>query len=555
MMMISPSPNMKKFSALVLTFAALSPVSLAAPAPARLAQFSKNLTRRTTSHSLLARDPEEAPPSAVTPFFTPAVFLNQNYYTQTPMVAAVPEPTPTPFNGAFMDPAAEEASLSTPSPAPTVTDTDQQWEDPTSNTPAEPTPEPTADSTATSTRGEEILSTTDSDVAELATSAANTITTSATPLMTPAPTSTLTTGHTTGLKPSITKFSTPPAVSSAVPRTGSETEHAQQSRKAAIIGTLLALGSIAALIVCVFCMRLPQVLRRRFGQKPIEDEELNDDKDVDPEKSFGNLEYQDVHLGSAQQTAPTNFNGAPVLPPNAASSPPPMNPTPANSPQNGWVHEWQAAAAAQEAQFEDVTHILTDEATFSPHESDSETSRASVAPTEEEADRKSHGAVSVAHSYATCESRYSSPSVKSAEVSIADEQSASFHSAQSRSPSPPQTPEPVTPKTPHQQPSMGSQKRPRSKTFNQGGEGSPVKKASMVSSKSFPARYSNRSSEHSGKWSVLEQESEWDIAAHYGAGRLSDRHSAGPELGIIAEGMETVEIGGRNCVLVQGVAF
>ncbi|KAI0090246.1 hypothetical protein BDY19DRAFT_992460 [Irpex rosettiformis] len=536
-------------------------MGLSAPAPAQLPPYNKNLGRRATSEHLFSREPEgEDSPSrpAATPFFTPAVFF-KDYHSQAPVVAAAPEPSPTPFNGAFMDPTSTEVSLDPPSPTTTVSDVSRKQGQSTSEQSTYPVEETgskaTEDAARTSLSGE-VPSMTNFDTAEVATSQTAMPTLqaavpSADPLPTPTPTPTV--GHATSLKPSITKFMAPPTVSSTAPRTDPESERTQQSRKAAIIGALLALGSIAAVIFFVFCMRLPETFRRRFGKKSVEDhtEDPDNDKDLDPEKSFGNLEYQDVHLEPAQQLVVTPSNIAPVLPTTTASSPLPSNTTPANSPQTGWNHQWQSTAINQEVQFEDVTHILTDEATFAPHESDSESNRTSAAPTEEGPDRKSHGAPSVAHSYATCESRYSSPSVQDAtDVSIADEQNASFHSAPSRSPSPPQTPEPATPRTPHQKPSMDSLKRPRSKTLSEE-QASPIKKSSMSSSKSFPARFSNRSSEHSGKWSVLEQDSEWDIAAHYDA-RYSHRHSANPELGIIAENMETVDIGGRNCVLVQG---
>ena len=555
--------RMRKVPVLLLTLAALSPTSLSAPAPSRLPEYSKNVIRRATLEHIFARDSDaQNPPSPprVTPFFTPAVF-HKDYYNQTPVIAAAPEPTPAPLNGAFMDPAATEISVDPSSPTSTANDVDSNQEQPPPQQPTseqpiqaaqETTPAPGANATPTPTPQADVLTTSSSSVAEVSTHAIEATTPLAAPTMTSTPT--LVTEHATSLRPSITKFMAPPAVSSIAPPTGAQSERTQQSRKAAIIGTLLALGSIAALVFCVFCMRLPQAFRRRLSKRSIEDhvEELNDDKDMDPEKSFGNLGYQDEHLVPAQRSAAPSANGAPVVPLITASSPPLSNTTPANTPQNAWDPQWDSTEAAQEeSPFEDVTHILTDEATFAPQESDSDTSRTSTTTTEVGSDRKSRGAVSLTHSYATCESRYSSPSVQdAADVSIADEQSASFHSAQSRSPSPPQTPGPVTPKTPHEKPSMDSPKRPRSKTLNEE-QTSPIKKSSMSSSKSFPARYSNRSSEHSGKWSVLEQDSEWDIAAHYGA-RYSNRHSANPELGIASENMETIEIGGRNCVLVQG---
>ncbi|KAI0703814.1 hypothetical protein BC835DRAFT_1317700 [Cytidiella melzeri] len=537
--MISSSPannKMRTLPVLLLTLFALSPASLSAPTPAGLT---------TAPGSFFARDADSddpPPPSTVTAFFTPAVFL-QNQYTQTPMVAAAPEPTPAPFNDVIMDTTGIDANTDIVTASTAADDADQNQEAQPSEGTANASSESTADTTVAAT----------SDVAPTMTTpaAAEVTSLAAIPLATPTLLSTPTFGRTTSTIPTGMKpLALPSASSTEMPKSASQ--RTEQSRKAAVIGTLLAVGSIVALMLFAFCTRLPRLARRlvRKPTVPMSDES-GDEKDEDPEKALDSVSYQDNPVKPGTELARTGLNGADLFPTLDASIPPTPSGTPTNSPQPGWdqyVQEWQGKATNQDGQFEDVTHILTDNSTFAAHESDP------AIPEPEARKRQSRGAPSVAQSYATCESRYSTPSVQDiADVSLTDEQSASFHSAPSRSPSPPQSPMPTTPKAGHQQQS-GSPKRPRSKTLNQDEGPSSFKKNTISSSKSFPARYSNRSSEHSGMWSVLEQESEWDIAAHYGA-RYSARHSASPELGIVSDTVETVEIGGRNCVLVQGFAF
>ena len=140
----------------------------------------------------------------------------------------------------------------------------------------------------------------------------------------------------------------------------------------------------------------------------------------------------------------------------------------------------------------------------------------------------------------TCESRYSTPSMQEGDESIS-EQTASFHSA----PSPPESPVPETPKQPY------TTTRPRSKTLTQ--ISSPLANDKISSSKSFPARYSNRSSAPTSRLSMISNESEWDIAAAYGARYSKTSVGRTPAMfSPIAENMETVDIGGRSCILVQG---
>lgn len=526
--MISTSPVSKMVPMLLLTLAVFAPVGFAAPAHI-------NRTALLALANVAPRDSDasEPPPSTVTAFFTPAVFL-QNYYSPT-VAADVPEPTQHLSNDVASDNIETDGTMDSDTGVASVASD-------VAPTPAQnhAVETPVADldpsSTSLSTTGNTAPPTSsivpsDSTAGEATTSSASSSTVVSGPRTTPthqvAPTTTL-------------PLASPTETSAA------KSQHTSQSRKAAVIGVLLALGSILLLVLFAFCMRVPRVLR---GFKKNADELIEPFEDPDMEKVV-NSPVVEQNSSTARQHVSADLNT--TLPVLSASAPSPLANTQKteggkSESQHAQYQQLWYCSSVKEDQFEDVTHVLTDSSTFAVNDSDCASNRTSTSSSQaSERDRQSRGAASVAQSYATCDSRYSTPSVQDgSSESVTDGQSASFHSAPSRSPSPTDSPMPDTPK--HRQ----SVTRPRSKTLNEDQMMSLGRKNSMPSSKSFPARFSNRLSEHSAMWSVLEEESEWDIAAHYGA-RYSARHSAGPELGIMSEHMETVDIGGRNCILVQG---
>lgn len=514
---------MKTFPVLLLTFSLYAPTSLAAPAShLDFAQLTTRDAESGVNPVNFAADTDASETTtarpAATAFFTPAVFLD-NYYDRTS--PSMPEPTEVVNEEvAFLDSPATE----TPFDVATAYDAAQTSVDGSldaTSTLSASAVEPTQDVKDT-------LDTTasfpDDDAAATSVPESGSVPTPTSTLLNP--TSISTVRSATSTWKSVVPEPTQSHASSA------ESRQTIQSRKAAIVGTLLALGSIIALMLCGFCMRchLPRALRRIQASKP---EDATQPNDKDPEKASQSP-------GKSSNTI-LNVVTLPVLKSNASC---PFNDVASGSEgqqQDGQNKpEYRFLSARGDGQFEDVTHILSED-TFAPHDSDVGSNRSSTSSNEQDSTsggRKSH-ANSVAQSYATCESRYSMPSIQEGDQSIS-EQTASFHSAKS----PPDSPEPETPK-------QQCTTRPRSKTLTQT-QAHPANDK-ISSSKSFPARYSNVSSAHPSWISAFTEESEWDIAAAYGA-RYSKGSTGRPvsQFSPIAENMEAVDIGGRSCVLVQG---
>lgn len=536
---------MKSVPVLLLTLSICAPVTLAAPASPASLLFTRDADmdgEMNASPVNLAADndnDEALSASTATPFFTPAVFL-ENYYSQTP---SPPAPSPEPTNAPnaeilFLDPFVTESPFHSDS-LPSQSEDGQTM--PTATLDYTPTPATMAptydtlgmqDATITSTANPTPLETTTQ--ARAAPEVLNPMTSMSIHRATPTSTPT----KVVDSQPTHTRSS------------AAESRQTLQSRKAAIIGTLLALGSLIALMLCAFCMklRLPKALRRNRTT-----EEARTDYTKDPEKTSL------VQEKSNSQTYTVNTNGDTLLEFSVKSPQVVADSIPFSQPEvTGWQgrqHQMQhkqdrrVMPVRGDGQFEDVTHILSED-TFAVHDSDSGSERSSTSSQANDSisgDRQSHGGASVAQSYATCESRYSTPSVvEGADESLSEEQTASFHSA----PSPPESPVPETPKHVQQFVTVG--KRPRSKTLVQ--IASPLANDVMSSSKSFPARYSNRSSEQTSRLSLFSDDSEWDIAADYGArysrGGASTPHPAADYSA--SENIEAIDIGGRTCVLVQG---
>lgn len=477
----------------------------------------------------------------VTPFFTPAVFLD-NYYTRPQPVhhdsppseddvvkldqeaIAAPEPAPVPAAASTLSPTESLASTNAPEPtAFQVIDMPSVAVTPLDTTrtalPLESTVTNNGDATmvvsVSSTAYSFSVPTSHITLVSHSSSSHYSPTVSASPLVQP------------------TQYNK---------ATSPET---QMSRKAAIIGTILAVASLLGIAVCAICTRCraPRALRKaspRGDQRP-------------------NTQDRDAEKTSSEKMGASSLSEQPMasyqLPSLAIHAPPP-SPAVTSSPEpNRWDADSKRqpdmqpieAAESPSVEFEDMTHILSEDA-FAPLLDSERNSAASDQSDASVLNRASNGAVSVkAESYATCESRYSTPSTRASQRASEGVASTEYLSmdSPSRSPSPPESPVLRTPK----QPEICTVTRTRSKTLTQ--SPSPRVKSAMSSSKSFPVRMSGRKSD------VVDGdagESEWDIAAAYG--RFSKASSVAAQ-SMIEEAPEQMEIdiGGRNCVLVTGYAF
>ncbi|KAF7799660.1 hypothetical protein EIP86_010900 [Pleurotus ostreatoroseus] len=529
---------------LILSLVVFTPSGLSAPAPAPTPQdFNANADAvPSTPIPVDAERPPapdgDAPSSTVTAFFTPAVFLN-DYYSQ-------PAPTPNddavllmPEDPAF--PAPTTAVYDDLAPQETPAITPDATTPPGDALPTTPTPDATyamTDDTADSMTPPLTPSPTPTVPADSTTAASDSLTTSAA--------STASTSYSTRvLNPTATTATErKPQAHPADSRT------TQETRKAALIGTILALTFLSGLITFSLCTGVPCRLRPSIRRKkrPVEDAE---DGTKDRDKLLSEKGK------SRHGKVPTpEIVVVPVL--DADASPQPASPQVALPSQlvgGPWIPSVQPKAGQQQQQqlqypnpldaedeenvFEDVTHILSEE-TFQADVESSDDSNSS-------SHRTSHGAASVtAESYATCESRYSSGTRASREAS-----SASFLSM-----SPPESPMLRTPTQPQYATMTIVPGRPRSKTLTQ--PASPLLDKHLSSSKSLPARYSGREllpyAGGEGE-SVFEddEDSEWDIAEAYAARMSKNSVGVVQMLSPIAEhAMEAVQIGERSCVLVQG---
>lgn len=313
----------------------------------------------------------------------------------------------------------------------------------------------------------------------------------------------------------------------------------QMSRRAAIIGTVLAFASLAGITACVLCMRC----RGSRKSRGISNETARPgDSSEDPGKSF----MEKTSMTSSAQSSEVSLQ-LPILKTDA-----PHHPASSSQANGGGVPQHQLVWSAG-PEFEDVTHVL----------SEASGAQRPTSPASIGSNRVSNAAPSVkAESYATCESRYSHPStqgcVSTRASSTSDDEFLSM--SPSSTPSPPESPEPCTPKAPEV--SVGT--RSRSKTVDQASSPRMGQRQKVLSSKSFPERLAGRLSggaEEMIRDSTITEGSEWDIVAAYG--RFSKRStgvpSRYPSIEItpaeVPENMEAVDIGGKNCVLVQGYAF
>ncbi|PSS05513.1 hypothetical protein PHLCEN_2v3795 [Hermanssonia centrifuga] len=516
MMINTFSMTMKTTVSLVLGTLTLLNLAVAAPAPSPPPSLNPTMDLGTASPTdvnpsptyvavVSASDTSSDAPATVTPFFTPAVF-QKDYYSYT--TTEKPE----------QNDAAQILPVDTP-PAPEPTTSDYAMLVETSITaPDMSTTDPV--STLTS-------------VFDDVFSATTTLYSEPPPSMgTPEPVATITT------TPVFTsRHFDPLSTSSPLPsrRPSAQSRVSEQSRQAAILGTIIALGFLSGLMVCVFCMRCRTRTRSQASFSPKEaDEGTSGQADSLKEAEKPPVIYSN--------TAP-DVTTLPVLQANSPSpstTPSPAAKNPPDWPQ-GQQSQWRFLSIEEDGHFEDVTHILSG-AAFVDMVSDSG-DRNSTASKDHECstNRTSNGVASVtAESYATCESRYSSPSIdRASQVSQGSNDASSFLVI-----SPPESP---LIQTPRQEDFVT---RPRSKTVDQ--PCSPLLGRSISSSKSFPVRLGcHYSDDRVSQLTTASEESEWDVAEAYGARYSKNSLRMVPVLSTIAENVE-VDIGGRSCILVQG---
>ncbi|KAJ3524138.1 hypothetical protein NM688_g8612 [Phlebia brevispora] len=511
---------------ILLSLAFFTPSSFSVPAPTPQ-DVNQNLDGDPTPTMSEAASDPEPPPSTVTAFFTPAVFLSDYYgqpqSAQDNAVVLMPEETPAPASTEVYDDLAPQEAPAMPSETMTMPAA------PASG-PAQTTPVPdvaqTLDATPTLDGG-----------ASFADSVAM--------LPTMLPTSTAAdyavTSFSSPVKPTLSATyssrSFSPTSTSAVPLPpiqghSSTSRLTDQSRKAALIGTILALACISGLVAFAFCMgfRLPRSLRFK-GSSLEEGNEGGKDRD-----KMGSL--KEKGKSSAQGRVPTpEIVVVPVLDSDAPQQsnrlsvgPPPL---PADSrTQDQQQLQYAIITEEDDGPFEDVTRILSEE-TFQADVESMDSRDASSS-----GHRTSNGAASVtAESYATCESRYSNNSGRASQGSQVSQQQTE-NTSSFLSMSPPESPALQTPKQ-GEFPSSTNTSLP-ARAFLQG---IPIP----------PGRYSDRMS------ASIFEDSDWDIAEAYGArySKTSVLNDTGvvEVLTPISENMEAVEIGGRNCILVQGLAI
>ncbi|KZT06036.1 uncharacterized protein LAESUDRAFT_726238 [Laetiporus sulphureus 93-53] len=298
----------------------------------------------------------------------------------------------------------------------------------------------------------------------------------------------------------------------------------QTSRRSAILAAFLTIGTLAMLGITMVCMRckLPCRGRRVKGNgKKVRFADPDEEQAQQVPSMYGEKDEKTSVIPGPP--TPTEII-LPSLPQQPSSSTPNLQP------------DWRVYAPSVEGQFEDVTHILSTSA-FAPIEAeggspgaDSVLSGASEDSSRAASSgRASGGAVSLtAESYKSCESRYSSPSLErqsrdgppDSGSSDSMHLSPTFH----HSPSPPaseliQTPDP--------------------------GMGVAFVPLEHVGGKEAHKLVRGRPESDE----VDEVGSEWDVAKAYGAHSSVGQESV---LSVVVENMESVEVGGRKCVLVQG---
>lgn len=539
---------MKTIPILLLTLAAYSPCGHAAPAAVNPA--STPATNDAEAGGIasppgsptIGYEPPQSP--TFTLFFTPAVF-QPNYYSQP-----TPATLPSSDDEALLKP---EAAAAAPEPAAVPEPTA-----PSSSPVSSVAPEPSSDS-------KEIPSTAPLADATSVSSAQSGDATLVLTMSSSAVTLSVPTGHITASSLGSSSHYTMPTLPAKSPQPSegakSESQQAQMSRKAAILGTILAVSSLLGISVFTLCMRcrVPRKLRDRSSTLAVQD---SDAANRDPEKAAFNEKVTSASPTPSQQST--------AMPTLTSDAPPTLPQVEQDKTQWNAQHpEWHNSIATGTSEYEDVTHILS-EGTFAPL-SESERSSAATDTSNLPDHRTSHGAASTtASSYATRESQYSHPSTRASQGgasvrSLADTDtdggaSTEYHSI-SPSGSAPSLPDSPVLRTP-KQPAVCTVTRTRSRTVTE--PHSPRVGGGVANSKSVPVRLSDGDVQDlvgraACVSTAVSEESEWDIAAAYAArhskGSVGARTTISEEDEAAQEHMETIDIGGRNCVLVTGYAF
>ncbi|GBE88526.1 hypothetical protein SCP_1303420 [Sparassis crispa] len=311
-----------------------------------------------------------------------------------------------------------------------------------------------------------------------------------------------------GVKYLSSGLSGPTAITNPNPSSAAQGTSSQQARKSALVAAFVTLGSLTALGVCILCLRCKIVSRvrrlRRESNRP--SSVLTIEDGFQPKSILINREKDSLIPGPAPQAVTLQ----PFSPSTTCSDGPPT-PRPL---------DWALFAMNNEGPFEDVTHVLS---TSAPR--DGAVSRLSEAST---TTRTSGGASLAAESYMTCESRYSSPSV---ERRSQDSTAAARGSGESMALSFAFPSQSLPPSEPLRAPEAST------------GALAVLPAVNLVGQKALHVPSLAPSEE------LVLAGSEWDVADAYGA-RSSGASSV---LNEPEEHMETVEIGGRLCVLVQGI--
>ncbi|KAJ3480061.1 hypothetical protein NLI96_g8618 [Meripilus lineatus] len=316
------------------------------------------------------------------------------------------------------------------------------------------------------------------------------------------------------------------------------TQATEQSRRAAVLGTFMAIATLFSLL---FCMS-------------------PDDKDIDSLLSSNVSSHLSSHVDQIVLPVLTSNGNGPSIWKNEEKPPQP---------------QWHVISPGESGTFEDVTHILNSDEPNAITTDEMPSTRTSRAETTSSAYRTSAGTSSVAaRSYITCDSHYSDASA--GRTSSRLDVRASFPGA-----TPSVSAAAIVAGTmPYKLASIRPLvTRPRSKTVNDRTHTrsssffSPLPPSGLSSSKSFPTLSSAFRARLSGEdldfvdkdcWSRSSrgtQGSEWDVVGTYGRfskeTRRSDVGVAGM-LSTIKEGededeSEAVEVSGKKCLLVKPV--
>ncbi|KZT73520.1 hypothetical protein DAEQUDRAFT_721579 [Daedalea quercina L-15889] len=316
------------------------------------------------------------------------------------------------------------------------------------------------------------------------------------------------------------------------PNPTSETEVAsswktQQSRHSAILAAFLIIGVLSMFGITYGCMRfnLPTRLgyaRRRRDSKKVRFADVEEVAAVNTPYPASASEKDSIAPDSAV------FAYQEVTVPSLARQP---NGPASNGPRADW-----RILANYDGQFEDVTHILST-GVFAPLDRHARTgSRGSMSVlsgSRDSSPRTSGGGASfTGDSYKSCESRYSVPSVgrQSAGASPASAPLSGVPELEAELVVPNSPPSPALPVTPgcvHSEPGV---------PLGCVGNKEPHELVRAL------------------RESAVSAESEWDVAKAYGAHSSIGGDSLLSRVeSVVFEGpMESVDVGGKKCVLVQG---